>query len=64
MCAPTIAQVLVRDENIQKLNTEIGKLKAKHQEKTKEVRMTQNRHKKCFPNDFFLYFFPKKFLCN
>lgn len=30
-------QVVVRDDTIQKLNNEIGKLKAKHQEKLGEV---------------------------
>ncbi|KAK0062771.1 myosin-9-like isoform X1 [Biomphalaria pfeifferi] len=33
----TVSKVLVRDENNQKLNVEIGKLKAKTQDKTKEI---------------------------
>ena len=30
-------QVLLRDDNIQKLNADMGKLRAKHQEKLHEV---------------------------
>lgn len=37
-CSLTVElQVVVRDDTIQKLNNEIGKLKAKHQEKLGEV---------------------------
>ena len=35
--APFLWQVLLRDDNIQKLNAEMGKLRAKHQEKLHEV---------------------------
>lgn len=35
--APFLWQVLLRDDNIQKLNADMGKLRAKHQEKLHEV---------------------------
>lgn len=38
--------MIVRDETIQKLNSEIGKLKAKHQDKLTEIQKTTETVKK------------------
>ena len=41
-----VFQMMVRDETIQKLNSDIGKLKAKHQDKVSEIQKQTETIKK------------------